>query len=168
MNEAALHTDALRSELNEEVEALKELTLVLQAEQTALVELDLEAIEGLATKKEELVGRLAALTLARKNVMDQLKATHPALSSMAADPSPGELARALGEDDLTDSLRKIKSLAVSIGELNSINRSLVSGSLVHLRQAMSILGISSSPGLYNMRGGIDESGGTGVMVRETI
>ncbi len=143
---------AMATYLNQEVEAAKELLLVLEEEQSYLLTTDIEKLEPLVAKKAELVAQLSQYTRDRNELLK--KAGHEAtLSGMNA-----WLENAQNKNvDTTEHKNNwdiLVSLSQSAKEQNRLNGLLISSNMARNQQALAILhgNNKQNTGLYGPDG----------------
>jgi len=143
------HT-AMADSLNQEIEAARELVVLLQEEQSQLLTTSIEALEPLVTRKAALVAELTQYTRVR----------HENLKKAGYEPNlAGMNAWLENTRDQADAIKlekswgELVSITQSAKELNRLNGMLISTHMVRNQQALTILqGNKPNEGMYGPDG----------------
>lgn len=132
----------LISNLHLEVAAFEELRIVLEEERTALVELDVAAINRCTDAKERIAASHRDLEGSRLVLAGRFEELHPGLNGASRLSEVADAAQAAGldPDGALQRLRtRLVGLATAVAEMNRLNERFVAHSLVVVQGAMSMV-----------------------------
>lgn len=134
-------TAAVAADIQAEQEAFQEFHHILQEEQAALIERDIDRLLQIAPRKNELLGKLFNFGDARNRALSTAgyQTTAAGMESWL---------HAIRADDRThEAWHKLLSLAREAEQINRGNGILIETALRHSQQALSILQVAANPAL---------------------
>jgi flagellar biosynthesis/type III secretory pathway chaperone len=133
--------------INQEVECLRGLLDIVQAERKALLERQPERLTSLAERKIGMCRELGIMQEHRRELMRQVAGNGPApakLSDLTQHLDPAERA------PFKQAVSRVRQLAASLNRINSLNRVHVEEALDTVEHVLSILtGQSGNDGYLN-------------------
>ncbi len=142
---------AMASHLNQEIEAARELTDILQEEQNHLLSTSIEDLEPLVAKKAALVAQLTQYTRNRHECLKKAGFDANLAGMNAWIESSKDQA---DTNQIEKNWSELVSLTQSAKELNRLNGMLISSHMARNQQALSILHGNNQPnaGMYGPDG----------------
>jgi flagellar biosynthesis/type III secretory pathway chaperone len=145
------HTDALKSTLQEQLNAYSDLLDLLKEERACLVEIQPAEIERISKEKDTVVMRLRLLEEERQ----RLTLDFARMNGLSEDINLDEIGRFTGDRIFHDLRSRLLSILQGIEEMNRFNSVLIDRSLQYVRTAT---------GFFNSFGKGTGTASTGVLL----